>query len=700
MFHQPDWLSRLREIGGLEQPLPLIAGEPWSDAALRAFQGMDVEQQEAWKALLTVCSQAPKSAPNEKWLQRAEPWLEQIGVETFKEAVLTWFPLVDKPRMTTKFGVQPGETVPQWHPEPTYLMHDGNADILKALVWLCGGREDKEIARALSALAISAYRKVPGLGPRCIRLANACVRTLGEMPGSEGIGQLALLKAKVRFRKAQVAIDKALASAAERVDLSQDEIEELSVPDYGMQEVGVRRDQLGEFTAELRVTGTNTTELGWIRADGKRQKSVPKAIKEQHAEALRELKQADKDIRKMLPAQSARLKSLYLEQRSWPLSTWRERYLDHPLVGTLARRLIWMFHWGDNSTSGVWHEGQIVGHDGQPLEGLDDAVRVELWHPLHETADIVLAWREWLIEHEIQQPFKQAHREVYLLTDAERETRVYSNRFAAHILKQHQFNALCGARGWKNQLRLMVDDMYPPATRSLPAWEIRAEFWVEGAGDNYGTDTNDTGTYLYLTTDQVRFYSIGARQNLAYAGAGDYGGGYGLYTAPEPLALDQIPPLLFSEIMRDVDLFVGVASVGNDPNWADGGPEGRHRDYWASYSFGGLSETAKTRKDILEGLIPRLKIADRCHLANRFLVVRGDLRTYKIHLGSGNILMEPNDQYLCIVPARGTASAGQNGKVFLPFEGDSTLGIILSKAFLLAADREIKDPTITRQISH
>lgn len=50
------------------------------------------------------------------------------------------------------------------------------------------------------------------------------------------------------------------------------------------------------------------------------------------------------------------------------------------------------------------------------------------------------------------------------MTDAERRTERYSNRFAAHILRQHQFNALCGARHWKNKLRLMVDDEYPPAS--------------------------------------------------------------------------------------------------------------------------------------------------------------------------------------------------------------------------------------------
>jgi hypothetical protein len=61
------------------------------------------------------------------------------------------------------------------------------------------------------------------------------------------------------------------------------------------------------------------------------------------------------------------------------------------------------------------------------------------------------------------------------------------------------------------------------------------------------------------------------------------GGGYDLArwsenVANEPLRLTEIPPLVFTEIMRDVDLFVGVASVANDPNCADGGANGRHVD--------------------------------------------------------------------------------------------------------------------------
>ena len=96
--------------------------------------------------------------------------------------------------------------------------------------------------------------------------------------------------------------------------------------------------------------------------------------------------------------------------------------------------------------------------------------------------------------------------------------------------------------------------------------------------------------------------------------------------------------------------------------------------------------------------MPRLAEAERFTIAGKFLTVRGNLRTYKIHLGSGNILMEPNDQYLCIVPDRGAAAKAGAQRFFLPFEGDSTLSIILSKALLLASDDQIKEQSIVRQI--
>jgi hypothetical protein len=270
-------------------------------------------------------------------------------------------------------------------------------------------------------------------------------------------------------------------------------------------------------------------------------------------------------------------------QKRWTLASWRARYLNHPLIGAIARRLIWRFIREDKAISGIWFDGQLIGRDNKPLDWLDESTTVELWHPIRAETNAVQEWRQWLLEHEIRQPFKQAYREIYLLTDAERHTTVYSNRYAAHILRQHQFNSLCAARGWKNSLRLMVDADYAPATKLLPHWGLRAEYWIEGIGDQYGTDTNETGTYLYLNTDQVRFYRMDAVENRAHAGVGSYAAQrwHGRGNA-EPLPLEEIPGLVFSEIMRDVDMFVGVASVGNDPNWLDGGPEVRYRDYWHS----------------------------------------------------------------------------------------------------------------------
>jgi hypothetical protein len=343
-------------------------------------------------------------------------------------------------------------------------------------------------------------------------------------------------------------------------------------------------------------------------------------------------------------------------------------------------------------------EGQAQDLGGETVVIADPAT-VSLWHPAGRSVEEVVAWRRRVESLGMVQPFKQAHREVYLVTDAERRTERYSNRFAAHILRQHQFNALCGARHWKNKLRLMVDDEYPPASRELLPWGIRAEFWIEGVGDAYGQDTNEAGTYLRLASDQVRFYRTGAAQNSAHAGGGGYrvrAFGPGADESNEPLRMDEVPSLVFSEIMRDVDLFVGVGSIGNDPAWQDGGRETRYGEYWQNYSFGELSATAISRRETLERLIPRLKIANKCVLSDRFLLVQGTRRRYKIHLGSGNILMEPNDQYLCIVPdAKARAGTPQ---VYLPFEGDATLSIILSKAFLLADDKTIKDPVILRQL--
>jgi len=245
---------------------------------------------------------------------------------------------------------------------------------------------------------------------------------------------------------------------------------------------------------------------------------------------------------------------------------------------------------------------------------------------------------------------------------------------ASHILKQHQFVTLAKGRNWTSRLLGSWDGGdEDTAELKIPEYNLKAQFWVQSV--NADDQFNDTGIWNYVSTDQIRFVNLETN---------------------ELIDLVDIPPMPFSEVLRDVDLFVGVASVGNDPTWRDSGGIPAYRDYWTAYSFGDLTEVAKNRKEILAGLIPRLKISKVAEIKDKFLVVKGKLRTYKIHIGSTNIMMEPNDQYLCIVADRSQKS--HTDDLFIPFEGDSGLSIILSKAFLLADDDKITDTTITSQI--
>ncbi|MEU6255990.1 DUF4132 domain-containing protein [Streptomyces sp. NPDC047043] len=664
-------------VAQLSRPV-LNAGEAWADCALAELRDLDP----GWWQLLAHAATATSARPSAKWERTATALIEPLGAEAVRERVTAWLRLVGRPRtrplLDRGYGADPNVTFDPY-----------NADALRGLTWLLSflpGRPESD--RALGALAETALRRVQGLGPVNPKIANASVNALARIDGETALAELARLATRVTYKGTLKLLNAALETRARALGLSREEIEELAVPAYGLTEVGRAEFQLGEATAVLEVHGTRA-QLGWRNAAGKTVKSVPAAVKRDHAEELKELKVSVKDIDKMLSAQSERLDRQFLARRTWSYGTWRERYLDHPLVGTLARRLLWTV---DGTTAG-FADGELRTLTDDPVT---EGAEVGLWHPVgHAPAEIV-AWRDWLERHAITQPFKQAHREVYLLTDAERATGTYSNRFAAHVLRQHQFNSLAAIRGWRNKLRLMVDDEAPPASRELPQWGLRAEYWIEGEGDGYGDDTTESGSYLRLRTDQVRFYPIDAPGNSAHCCGGEYR--MWLQNGADPVAplpLTGIPPLVLSEVLRDVDLFVGVASVGNDPTWQDGGPGGLFREYWSGYSFGELNQSAETRRALLDRLIPRLAIADRCTIEGRFLHVKGERHTYKIHLGSGNILMTPNDQYLCIVPKSnpGTPQAG-----YLPYEGDRVLAVILSKAMMLADDTKITDPTILSQL--
>ena len=672
--HYESWTRKLQlRIDALlaepsAQGLMLEPVDAWTCAMQDELDAMPESSRAAWGQLLAHCATARSAKPSKKWSAAARQHIDAIGADGFRSV---WERVAgaactkaDMPVMIPSpwgGGMTEGD--------PT-LVSERYADCLRGLLWCAIPVENDRTLTVSGDVAIRAFKKLRGHGPLAPKIGNACLYVLSVAESIEAVGQLSRLATGVKHSSTKRQIERALERASELHGMGPDELEERGAPTCGLTRVGELEREMGDFVAVLRVESARSASLLWRKQDGKLQKTVPAAVKADHAEALADLKKHIKDLKKLLPAQAQRIERGFLSPRTLPFAEWREFYLDHVLVGTLARRLVWTFGSGKAACQGIWREGEIVDVEGAALE-LSDDTPVVLWHPIDSPVETVGAWRTWLHENGVTQPFKQAHREIYLVTDAERETGTYSNRFAAHILKQHQFAALCQDRGWRYSL-MGAWDCHNTPTRDLPEHDLRIEYWVEMIETDH-EGTSDHGIYLYVSTDQVRFYRM---------------------HQDGPMRVEDVPPRLFSELMRDVDLFVGVASVANDPSWVDGGPNGRHYAYWHHHAFGDLTESAKTRREVLERLVPQLKIADRCSLEDRFLHVRGDIRTYKIHLGSGNIQMTPNDEYLCIVPGR----SGKGGDVALPFEGDGVLSIILSKAFMLAADTKIKEATIVSQI--
>lgn len=623
--------------------------DAWGKALDVKLASLPFETRAHLTSLLTLAAKGGENAkPAKGWLKTAEKELDRVG--------------------RARIGPLLMDVIECHEPGATLALENQNT--LRALIWLAAMAAPDVAGRRLEAYAQTCLTfSAAHFAYLSLVLGNATVHAFSLMPGTAGVGSLSRLKRRLKRPGEIKTVDKAIAALAQARGMSAGELEEIGLPDYGFSKDGRLAVAIGPATAELTITDDCTVELNWLGSDGRSLGGPSAAVRDGHAAELKSLKARVKEVGETLKAQRLRLERLYLDNRVWPFDVWRARYLDEPLVSRLARRLIWSFKIGETWVAGLLDGNDVLDAAGGRLSLDPASTRVRLWHPMQADVPTVLALRRAVLSRCITQPFKQAHREIYVLTDAERNTAVYSNRFAAHIVEQHKFRALCQARGWNCPAFGGWDPGDARPLKRLADREIQIEFWVEPIEESM----NDNYQFQHLSTDQVRFVTMGG----------------------EPIPLENVDRVLFSELMRDVDLFVGVAGIGNDPAWADRGDD-NFGGYWGRAAFGELTETGKTRHAVLKDLVPGLTIAPRCRLEERNLVVEGKLRTYRIHLGSGNIQMEPNSQYLCIVQDRQSKS-GQT-QVRLPFEGDTTLSIILSKAFMLAEDDMIKDASIRSQI--
>lgn len=271
---------------------------------------------------------------------------------------------------------------------------------------------------------------------------------------------------------------------------------------------------------------------------------------------------------------------------------------------------------------------------------LAESDRLTVAHPVHLfESGLWPQFQRDLLERRAVQPFKQVFRELYRPNDDER-TGASSSRYAGHQLQPRKAAALFKSRQWtvshgEGLQKVFHKEGIMATMYALADWFTPAE--VEAP-----------------TLETVSFHSR--------RGSG-------------PLPIAEVPAVLFSEVMRDIDLAVSVAHAGGvDPE--------------ASLS------TVEMRAVLIRELLPLLKL-DNVRIAGSHAMIAGALGEYTVHLGSG-VAHRMASGALHIVPVH----SQHRGRLFLPFvDDDPRTAEIVSKVLLLAEDRKLKDPTIVRQLT-
>ncbi|TXK83532.1 DUF4132 domain-containing protein [Paenibacillus sp. N3.4] len=309
--------------------------------------------------------------------------------------------------------------------------------------------------------------------------------------------------------------------------------------------------------------------------------------------------------------------------------------MKNPTISPILRTLV--LKAGDRL--GFYEDGHLVStvNESYPLS-TEDVLCIA--HPLHlyQSGEWSL-YQKFLFDQQLKQPFKQVFRELYLLNKDERESGSISRRYAGHQIQPKRAAALLKTRLWTVSYEEGLQKVYHKENIIAQVYALADWF----SPSDIEAPTLETVSFIDRNTYK-------------------------------PLELGSIPGIIFSEIMRDVDLVVSTAHAGGvDPE--------------ASLT------TIELRKAIVTESLRLMKIAN-VRLEGNFARIVGTLGEYGVHLGSGTVQKQAAGT-LYILPVH----SQHRGKLFLPFmDEDPKTSEILSKIVMLAQDTKIKDPHILEQL--
>src|SRR5215469_130039 len=656
--------NRLAELMHAEGEKEIESGRgPWSQIVFDEIARKDDLTSSAWLGLLEHCRALEQTVPGAKWKKRSRELIDALGEAEVWAALRHWLAL----------GPTPGQPAEARSPIE-------DSPYQKGAVWLLALSHRPEMASAVGDFAIACLRKVPMLGAVSQKVGFACVQALGAMECNEGVSQLARLRTKIKYSVAQRLIEKSLREAAKRSGLTVEELEDFAVPASPLDGEGKAEIAVGDASAMVRLSPEGRVSVIWRNRDGEVVKSPPSHVKKAYGKEVKSVSVLAKELEQAYLAQRYRLESFFACPRTMSAAHWRQYFVDHPLLGLLGRKLIWVFSnergW---EHSGLYRDGQVCGPRGDVID-LAQATKVRLWHPLFSEESELHAWRECIFASGVRQPFRQAFREFYEVTDDERQTKMYSNRFAGVLMRQHQFSSLCRAKGWSYRLMGSGFDGFNVPTKVLAPWNMHAEFYVDlpadrkpSLADSAINEQSHSGINLFLGSDQVRFFRD-----------------------RREIPIEDVPAIVYSEVMRDVDLFTSVSAVGPDESWSDQGDRGTgvltrtERDE--------LSGVLALRVEMLSRVLPLTTIAARCKIDKTWLVVQGQLGTYRIQTFWGLVVRVTDSGFRHInIPQKLLEGVSVDFAAF-PIDLDHRTETVLRKAHLLANDWNIDSPDLIRQL--
>ncbi len=408
--------------------------------------------------------------------------------------------------------------------------------------------------------------------------------------------------------------------------------------------------ETGGYTARVIVDADGKAELCVYKGEGgKALKSVPAALRKD--ETFGEIREFTAKLKSQYSRCTAMFERAMEEEEAYSLGE-LTGLCRNPVTAGILGRLVFISEAAvkrieDGSEAKDAASGSFLGTLSELTAAepaIDPATLFYVAHPvtlfkLGELARFQRLFFEKQKESGTKQPFKQVFREFYPKLEEEKDASD-SRLFAGYQIQPKKTIAALQGRRWVADYDEGLQKIY--YRQGIVATIYALADWFSPA------DTESP------TLEYVSFYDR---------------------ETGKPKKLSEIPDILYSEVMRDVDLVVSVAHVGGvDPETSHSTIEMRRVIFIFNMELFGLTNVT------FEG-------------SHAF--IKGKYDNYTVQLGSGVIHRERGGM-VNILPVH----PQQRGRLFLPFiDDDPKTAEILSKILLLAEDQKIRDPYILSQIT-